>query len=361
VTRDGSFSAVFGDGPAIAASAHGRVNLMGDHTDYNQGFVLPTLIPQETCIEVAPAKDGVHEVYSATLDRLIRFDEGGTLSDFARYIGGCVRVVAEAGHRVPPLRWRIASDVPVGSGLSSSAALEVAAIRAIDGLLGLQLDAQRIAFLAHEAETRHAGVACGIMDQMVCSIGALDRMLFLDTASLDRRLVPLPAGGEILVVDSGLPRSLASSHYNERRAECEEAAARLRVSSLREISDPAAVEELPSPLKQRARHVVTENARVLAAIEADAAQFGSLMNESHASLRDDYAVSLPGLDMLVAALQSEPGCFGARLTGAGFGGCCVALVAEGTARRMGERVCASLGPHVRCTIVVPRRDDALER
>jgi galactokinase len=351
MTAGRSFRDVFGIDCVVSARAPGRVNLMGDHTDYNDGFVLPTTIPQQTVVEAAPG-NGMHEVYSATLDRLVRFDTGA-LTDFARYVGGCVRVLEQRGVRIPPLRLRIASDVPVGAGLSSSAALEVATLRALDNLLGLGLGPEEVAHLAHRAEVEFAGVSCGVMDQMACSLGRTDRMLFLDTMTLERELLPLPADSELLIMHSGVPRSLAGSDYNRRRAECEAAAAMLGVPSLRMIDDPAAVNRLPSPLRERVRHVITENRRVLAARNADAAAFGSLMTQSHASLRDDYAVSLPAIDALVAALLREPGVFGARLTGAGFGGCCVGLVRQGTAAATGYRVTSCLGEVP--SVIVPSR------
>lgn len=331
-----SFRDVFSTDPIAIGRAPGRVNLMGEHTDYNGGYVLPTVIPQETTVEVSFGA-GSHTVYSATLDRLISFD-GGPLSDFGRYVGGCVRLLEKTGVGVPPLRIRIASTVPVGAGLSSSAALEVATLRALVGLLGLYLDRDTIAELAHRAEVEFAGVNCGIMDQLACSLGEPQRMLFLDTETLVRELLPLPTGSELLVMHCGVPRSLEGSAYNQRRAECAEAARRLGVFSLREIHDLGLVRTLPSPLQERARHVITENTRVLAARHADPALFGLLMNQSHASLRDDYAVSIPALNALVATLQQETPVFGARLTGAGFGGCCVALVMQGLAAEIGERI-----------------------
>lgn len=346
-----TFEELFGKHPTCVASAPGRVNLIGDHTDYNQGYVLPTVIPQRTLVEAAIAGDR-HQVYSATLGRLISFDSG-KLTDFARYVGGCIRVLEARGVGVPPLQLRVDSDVPVGAGLSSSAALEVATIRVLGVLLGLDLPAEEIALLAHKAEVEYAGVACGIMDQMACSLGRAGEMLFLDTMTLERRLVALPAGGELLIVNSGIPRALAGTEYNQRRAECERAATMLGVASLRMVSDPADVERLPSPLKERARHVVSENARVLAAVNADAGAFGALMNASHASLRDDYSVSVPALDELVAALQGERGVFGARLTGAGFGGCCVALVEAGEAAAIARRILDRAFSGCTPSIIVP--------
>lgn len=345
-----SFLEVFGVPPAVTARAPGRVNLLGEHTDYNGGFVLPTVIPQQTVVEAALGR-GMHQVYSATLDRLVRFGPGD-LVDFSRYVGGCVRVLEQRGIEVPPLKLRIDSNVPVGAGLSSSAALEVATLRALAELLGLALENEEIAALARRAETEFAGVSCGIMDQMACSLAQPARMLFLDAMTLGRNLLPLPFGAELLVMHSGVPRSLATSAYNQRRAECEAAAAMLGVESLRMVHAPELVERLPCPLRERARHVVTENARVLTALGADATEFGVLMTQSHASLRDDYAVSVPAIDALVAALQHARGVFGARLTGAGFGGCCVALVLMGTAVEIGNRIITKTsGP--RPTIIVP--------
>lgn len=345
------FSEVFGEAPRVVARAPGRVNMLGEHTDYNDGFVLPAAIPQHTVVAIGHGEGG-HQVFSASFRRLVRFDGQEALTDFARYVGGCLRVLTSEGVEIPPLNVWVDSDVPVGAGLSSSAALEVATIRAVNQLLGLGLEGERIAQLAQRAEIEHAGVNCGIMDQMASSLASPGSLLFLDTMTLGRRLIPLPEGAEILVVDSGAPRTLAGSGYNQRRAECEEAARRLGVSSLREVPDPEASRALPSPLSGRVRHVVTENARVLAALTAAAAEFGTLMNASHASQRDDYEVSVPAVDQLVDELQREPGVFGARLTGGGFGGACVALVETGRAAEIGARIVSRPSAHPR-KLVVP--------
>jgi galactokinase len=345
------FHDLFGVTPAVRTSAPGRVNLIGDHTDYNNGYVMPVAIPQETIVELARGT-GDHVAYSDTLGRGVAFNTvDATLTDFAKYVGGCIKVLEERNHYVPPLRLRIFSEVPVGAGLSSSAALEVAVLRALNMFLHLGLDDMTIAHLAWEAETRHAGLACGIMDQVACSLATSNLMLFLDTKTLERALLPLPA--EVLVIDSGHPRTLTASKYNERRAECEAAAAALGVSSLRDITDPTALEELPPILRRRARHVVTENKRVLEARTAAARAFGRLMNESHASLRDDYEVSVPALDAVVDALQGEREVFGARMTGAGFGGACVALVEAGSAAEVGDRITRGGTPGASRRIIVP--------
>ncbi len=334
------FQQIFGKTPEMQASAPGRVNLLGEHTDYNDGFVLPTAIPQRTTVNLGFSKDGQHHFYSQELDERVSIsDNEHTPPGFASYILGCIRLLQQEGQAIPPLNLHVSSSVPMGSGLSSSAALEVATLRGVRSLLNLDLDDVRIAEIAQQAEIQYAGVNCGIMDQMASSLADTDSMLFLDTRSLERHVIPFPAGAEVLVIDSGVPRTLATSGYNQRRAECEEAARSLGVKALRDISDPQAVENLPEPQRRRARHVVTEDNRVLEVLQGVSAQrFGELMNASHASLRDDYEVSVPALDTLVAILQETPGVFGARLTGAGFGGACVALVEAGKAGAIAQNV-----------------------
>jgi len=336
-----TFQQAFGHAPAARATAPGRVNLLGEHTDYNEGFVLPTAIPQYTSVEVAPARERWFRLESATLDERVRFAAGEPPpAGFGLYVYGCIQVLRNAGADIPPLDLLVTSDVPMGVGLSSSAALEVATLRAVRELLLLPFSDLELARLAHRAETDFAGVRCGILDQMACSVGTPGEMLFIDTRSLEVQRYPLPA--EVLVVDTGTPRSLASTGYNQRRAECESAARLLRVPALRDVADPADVDGLPPPLDGRARHVVEENRRVLAARTAPAEEFGRLMNESHASLRDDFQVSTPALDLLAAILQEQPGIHGARLTGAGFGGACVALAADGAAEAATARALEAL-------------------
>jgi galactokinase len=348
-----SFDDIFGFAPSVIASAPGRVNLLGEHTDYNDGFVLPAAIPQTTTVALRPNQGAEFVVHAADLASESRFEHDTLPGDhFASYIYGCIRGVLELGAQVPHLDIHVHSDIPMGVGLSSSAALEVATLRALRELLGLDIDDVRIAQLAQRAEIDFAHVNCGIMDQMASSLADESHMLFLDTRTLERRLVPLPPDAEVLVVDSGLSRSLAASAYNTRRGECEAAARSLGVPALRDAADVAAVESLPEPQRRRARHVVSENARVLHAVAGvDAPTFGQLMNESHASLRDDYEVSVPELDRLVALLQEHPSVHGARLTGAGFGGACVALCRAGEAARAGREVVARYGERGR--VLVP--------
>jgi len=330
----------FGRTPEADAYAPGRVNLLGEHTDYNLGFVLPIATPQRTYVALSHSANGLCRLYSATLDQCVSFERGGDLPwGFASYIEGCMRMVDEYGVRVPSLDVYVDSTVPMGSGLSSSAALEVAMLRAVRKLLGLEFDDVALAKMAQQAEIRFAGVMCGLMDQMASSVADREHMLFLDIRSLERRLMPLPEGSELIVIDSGVPRKLSASKYNERRSECEQAARLLGVSSLRDAPGLAQIERLPQPLRARARHVFTENARVQeAGGGVDAVRFGELMNASHQSLKDDFEVSIPALDRLTELLRAQEDVYGARLTGAGFGGACVALCRKGVAAGVSARV-----------------------
>ena len=337
------FLEVFGAEPEAEAEAPGRVNLLGEHTDYNDGYVLPIAIAQQTHVAMRRSSGEVFTLYATKFRRGLQFTlDAPPTEHYASYVYGCLVEARRAGIAVPPLDIHVKSNVPMGVGLSSSAALEVATLRALRELLGLGLDDVEIAKLAQLAEIEFAGVRCGIMDQMASSLADTTRALFLDTRTLERRLVPLPADSAVLVLDSGIARSLAASGYNERRAECDLAARQLHAPALRDAAGPAhraAIEALPEPLRRRARHVVTENERVLQALNCgDAVSFGALMNASHLSLRDDYEVSVPELDRLVELLQSHPGVYGARLTGAGFGGACVALCRKDLVHDVGTAV-----------------------
>ncbi len=228
------FDRCFGYSPAVVASATGRVNLLGEHTDYNDGLVLPTAIPLRTEVAVARSRDDdrFHFVSENLTGREARVDYGpgeAPPAGYGRYVYGCIEVLRDRGEDIPPVCIAIHSDVPMGAGLSSSAALEVAVLRALRALCGLQLDDVTIARLGQRAEIEFAGVRCGILDQMAVSVGQPGRLLFLDTRSLESRLVPWPAGSELAIFDSGVPRSLAASGYNERRRECEQAARAITV------------------------------------------------------------------------------------------------------------------------------------
>lgn len=323
------------------AGAPGRVNLLGEHTDYNDGFVLPVAIAQRTRVTMRRNGTDSFALHATELDESVRFSfDAPPTEHFATYVYGCLALARAQRADIPGLDIEVRSDVPMGVGLSSSAALEVATLRCLRQLLDLPFDDVLVAQLAQRAEIEYAHVRCGIMDQMASSLAATDRALLIDTRSLERRDVPLPAGSAVLVLDSGVARTLAGSGYNQRRSECEAAARALGVASLRDVQSLAQIEALADPLlRRRARHVFTENARVLQAADCkDAAEFGRLMNASHASLRDDYEVSTPELDLLVRWLQAEEGVFGARLTGAGFGGACVALCRDDSLRQVAESV-----------------------
>jgi galactokinase len=329
------FRKAFGGEPDALVRAPGRVNLIGEHTDYNEGFVLPAAIDRDLCIAIRVRSDGLvdvrsegHEGHVIALDRFEDKTEG-----WGGYVQGVAWALAEAGHR--PAGWdgAIASDIPVGAGLSSSAAIELATARAFATASGIEWDPTPIAKLCQRAENVWVGVACGLMDQLASARGRRDNAILLDCRSLELEWVPIPHRASIAILDTGTRRELQSSAYNERRRECEEAAAALGVRSLREVSAAdlrSGSTETSSPVWRRARHVVTENDRTVAAAEAmragDAESMGRLMNESHASLRDDFAVSSEALDAIVEAARVADGCFGARLTGAGFAGCAVALV-----------------------------------
>lgn len=335
-----NFEEIFGFAPEASASAPGRVNLLGEHTDYNDGFVLPVAIPQRTWVTLSRSRDDKNHFYSSQLNKLVACNMDDEFpAGFSRYVLGCLRLLRQAGFDISNICLFIRSDVPMGAGLSSSAALEVAVLRGMRELFGLKIDDVEIALMAQKAEIQYAGVKCGIMDQMAASLADTGKMLFLDTRTLERKLLSLPESSRLLVVDSGVPRSLSTSNYNLRREECEEAARLLGVKALRDVIDDTATEILPPVLARRARHVIRENARVIEASHGvNSSRFGELMNDSHTSLRDDFEVSVPPLDLLVQLLQECPGVFGARLTGAGFGGACIALTEEGAAEVVTQRV-----------------------
>lgn len=347
---------------AVRADAPGRVNLIGEHTDYSHGFVLPAAIPQRTRVLLAPRADIVvrvasHEIGEAAAYALGEERRSGRWLD---YVQGVTWALREAGHAIWGFDAAIASDVPMGSGLASSAALEVALLRALRAAFGLDLDDVRLALLAQRAESAFVGARVGVMDQMAASLADDRTALFLDTRSLAWERVPLPRGAELVVIDSGVRHDHAAGGYNVRRSECERAATLLGVASLRDAGpDDVARAALPDPLSRRARHVVTENARVLEALAAmragDLARLGALFDASHESLRDDFEVSVPETDLLVDLARREPEVFGARLTGGGFGGSVVILARTGAGREVAVRVSRGYASHTgtAATTLVP--------
>ena len=329
------------------AGAHGRVNLMGEHTDYHGGLVLPTVLPQSTEVW-ARRIDGreVRATSAAFPGPAQRFNLGEEqlTHGWVDYVQGVTWVLSRNGTNLSGFDATIASSIPVGAGVSSSAALTVSLLRALRSLFALRLDDVSVARLARLVETDFVGAPVGIMDQMACSVGRAGEALFLDTGSLLFERVPFPAGADLLVLDSGVSHRHAGGQYGERRRESFAAAECLGVTRLCElqVSDLPRLVTLPPVLARRARHVLTENQRVSDMVVAlrttDLMRAGHLMNESHASMRDDYETSTVDVDRLVSLTQGHPATFGARLTGGGFGGAIVGLTQEKRAVEVAEAV-----------------------
>ena len=347
----------FGAEPAFLARAPGRVNLIGDHTDYNDGFVLPMAIDREVWLAVRARDDRRVFVHSIDFDEDATFalDDGSARrGGWVEYLRGVAWALEEGGRPTSGWEGVAAGDVPLGAGLSSSAALELAAARTFAAVSGVVWQPVAMARIAQRAENEWVGVNCGIMDQLISAAGATGHALLIDCRSLETRLVLVPERAAVVVLDTGTRRGLVDSAYNERRAQCEAAASFFGVRALRDV-DVATFDarqgELDATTRKRARHVVTENARTLQAAELlereDVAAVGALMDQSHISLRDDFEVSRPELDTMVELARRESCCFGARMTGAGFGGCAVALVehsrADAFARSVSEAYTRAVG------------------
>ena len=347
----------------VRASAPGRVNLIGEHTDYNGGFVLPMAIPQRTHVELRRAPGPRIRAVSTEMDVPVEFAPGEERrrGGWADYLQGVTHALGRRGLAVGGCELRIRSEVPPGAGLSSSAALCVALLRAFRESFSLALDDVEVALLAQKAETDFVGAPVGVMDQMACSLADERTALFLDTRSLAYERLPLPADAAVLVIDSGIRHDHATGDYRARRAECERAAREMGVAQLRDLSptDLDRVARLPDPLRRRARHVVTENARVERAVAAlrsgDLPLLGRLFDESHASMRDDFEVSIPAIDRLAEIARRSPGVDGARLTGGGFGGSIVALARVRDAREAGVTIVREAQQEgLRPSLLVPR-------
>lgn len=346
-----SFTRAFGRPPEVRARAPGRVNLIGEHTDYNDGFVLPMPIPQQTLVELTPTADRRVRAASSTIEGsgvIEEYELGleAKRGSWLDYVMGTTVALAEAlpeaaRARLSGFEVAVSSRVPVGSGLSSSAALEIGLLRALREAFSLDLDDVQLALLGRRAENDFVGAPVGIMDQLASSLGTPGSALFIDTRTLVHRRVPFPARAELVVLDSGQRHEHGTGEYRTRRAECDGAAALLGLSKLRDATLEG-VEGLPPPMNRRARHVLTENARVLRAVDAmevnDVATMGALFHASHASMRDDFEITTPEIDLLVELAAAEPEVFGARMTGGGFGGAVIALAARGHGRALAERV-----------------------
>ena len=344
-----TFLDLYGVSPSVTADAPGRVNLIGEHTDYNGGFVLPTVIPQRTAVELSPRSDQLVRVWSANVGeagQAVEFTLGRETParTWVDYVQGVTVALRQRGYQLRGADMRISSAVPIGSGLSSSAALEVSVARALRAAFDLRLDDVELAMAGKWAENEFVGAPTGIMDQMVASLGQPGAALFLDTRTLKFERVPLPPSVDLVVIDSGIRHRLVTGEYATRRSQCEEASRRLGVAELRDVAvaDLPRVEQLDEPFRRRARHVVTEDDRVLQAVAAlranDPGQVGELFYASHASMRDDYEVSVPQVDALVEIASSEHDVYGARLTGGGFGGSVVILAKRGSGRRVADRI-----------------------
>lgn len=342
-----SFEARFGSLPDAVAFAPGRVNLLGEHTDYNGGFVLPMALALGTAVSLGRGgPPGTIRIASESFDteETRDIDEAAT-GAWSDYILGSLRAAAAPLVAETGLRILVASDLPVGAGLSSSAAVEVCTLRAAGSLTGAQLDPVAVALRARSVENDFVGMPCGIMDQFAVSVGTPGAALFLDTRTLTHRRVPLPGGHRFLVIHSGVSHRLTDDGYSTRVAECNAACEALGVDMLSDLgpNDLERVASLRPPLNRRARHVVTENQRVLDAADAlgagQAGRFAELMIASHRSQRDDYDVSVPEVDALVEGVLAAGG-EGARLTGGGFGGSIVVLVKEGRVQGLRETISA---------------------
>ncbi|GAB4500533.1 MAG: galactokinase [Anaerolineales bacterium] len=356
-----AFVQKFGQPPEYLVRAPGRVNLLGEHVDYNDGLVLPAAIDRATWLAFSAAEQ---ESTLIALDfeqqAVFRLEnlpaktspDGAPLPEWALYPAGVAWALSQAGREIRPMRAVFASDVPRGAGLSSSASVEMAFALAWQTLGGWNLPPMERALIGQKAENQYVGVNCGIMDQFASACGVENGLLLLDTRSLEWRSLPLPADVAIVVADTGVRRKLTSGEYNRRRAACEQAVEILRadlpgIRSLRDVAPQdfnRLAAHLPLEVEKRARHVVEEIARselALAALQrGDLAAFGGLMNDCHASLRDLYEVSIEELNVMARLAQSLPGCYGARLTGAGFGGCTVNLVAQNQAGAFAEALAA---------------------
>jgi galactokinase len=336
-----AFHSRYGAAPPLIVRAPGRVNLIGEHTDYNDGFVLPMAIDRAVWIALRPRTDSYVIAYAAEYDEVAEFSLGEMVHRhglWAEYIKGVAWALQEAGHALTGWEGVVLGDVPIGAGLSSSAAIELASARAFASTSGLPWDAAEMAKIAQRAENEWVGMKSGIMDQMISAVGEAGRALLIDCRWLTTDAVPLPPETVVVILDTSTRRALVTSAYNERRSQCEAAAQFFGVPALRDLDITrfdAAADLLDPVVAKRARHVITENARALQAAAAmragDAGELGRLMNASHVSLRDDFAVSRAELDTMVEIAQTQPGCYGARMTGAGFGGCAVALVAAANA------------------------------
>jgi galactokinase len=336
----------------VVAEAQGRVNLIGEHTDYHEGFVLPTLIPQRTRVRVTRRDDRRIRAFSSSLETTEEYEAGRERPGrgWLDYVQGVTSLLAREGHEVPGFDLEIDSTVPVGAGVSSSAALTVSLLRSLRTLLTIDLGDAALAKVAQAVEAEFVGAPVGIMDQMIVSVGRDGQALILDTRTLEYEALSLLPGWELIVIDSGVTHQHAGGGYVTRRQESFAAAALLGVRVLRDVSvaDLPRLAGLPPLLARRARHVITENQRVLDAAAAlrrgDVPALGPLFAQSQVSMRDDYEITIPDVDALVAIAQRHPAVTAARMTGGGFGGAVVMLACARTATEAARDI---LGEYIR--------------
>ncbi len=349
-----SFRKHFKEEPAFIVRAPGRVNLIGEHTDYNEGYVLPMAIDREVRIALRPRPDRRVVIHSLDLKKSGTFNLQALKrgSGWIEYPKGVAHELRAAGFELSGWEGVMTGDVPRGAGLSSSAAVEMATARAFAAVSGFGWEPMTMAKVGQRAENDWVGVNCGIMDQAVSAAAKAGHALFLDCRTLETMHVPLPSGAAVVVLDTSTRRGLVGSAYNERREQCERAARFFGVQALRDVSVERFEEErktkngngetLDEAAWKRARHIVTEDERVLRAVDAmhrdDPITLGRLFNESHASLRDDFEVTNDALNWIVEIAQAQSACYGARMTGAGFGGCAVALVRRDSAEAFAQTV-----------------------
>jgi galactokinase len=335
------FHQLYGRRPRVYR-APGRVNLIGEHTDYNDGFVMPASLALYVWVAVSPRADRRLAVYSENYLESVEFDldepEAHPTGHWSDYTRGVVVAMMRAGYAIGGADLLIRGEVPAGAGLSSSAAIEVATALALADTYSIDVDAVQLALVCQRAENEFVGVRCGIMDQLASCLGKSDHAMLLDCRSLEYRLLPLDPAARLVICNTMVKHDLAASHYNARRAECEAGARHLatHLPGARALRDVTLDElkrvgaDLPETVFKRCRHVITENARVIAAASAlersDQYEFGRLMGQSHLSLRDDYEVSCAELDLMVELANKLDGVYGSRVTGGGFGGCTVNLV-----------------------------------
>jgi galactokinase len=338
------FKEHFGAAPTLVR-APGRVNVIGEHTDYNDGFVLPAALELATYAAIAPRSDRVLRVRSLLKNETLEFDldekSPKPRKDWSDYVRGVAIMLERAGHRLKGADLMLWSDVPIGGGLSSSAALEVSVGYALLSTAGIAVDLTALALIGQKAENEYVGMRCGIMDQFIACHGAASRALLLDCRSLEWRLVPIDPKARLVIANSMVHHSHAASGYNDRRRDCEEGVRLLSkampgIKALRDVTIGQLETHkalLPEVVYRRCRHIVTENDRTVRAADAleagDLALTGKLMAESHVSMRDDFEISCPEVDIMVEIAAKIPGVFGARMTGGGFGGCTISLVEAG--------------------------------